>query len=271
MSDTLPPVPDKSQRAQRRVKPVSRKGDKFERLRSLDCFKEIHDMICTGWPLSEVAKFIQKNRKEYTDIEEISLVWILNAYRKSLPPTDLVAPTMGPTFEKAAQKVRDGLDVLAEMEKLYGIQMKRIEIDHAIELKVKKLFPTMTQEVKAARELLESYQRIKQDLGLDERHLGTLTVSTDEVATRYGKPGVRKALENPQSRRKLLSLAERFVRIQDAREKMDEKAEEEGAVVEARTEDPMSAEDMDEGLLVDDEQDDAMFDLASDPDGDDEE
>lgn len=235
MSDTLPPVPDKATRAQRRVKPVSRKLDKFERLRSLRCFEDVNEMITTGWPLSEIAKHIQKTKHEYTDIEELSLIYILQAYRRSLPPTSLVARRLPHAFQKASQEVRDGLDVLAEMSKLYEIQMKRVEIDFTLEKAAKKLIPSMTQEIKEARSILEGIQKMKLDLGLDERHLGTLSIdsgASDEIVTRYGKSSVRRVLEDPSASRKVLSLAERFVQISQAREDCElEDDEEEGALL----------------------------------------
>lgn len=229
MSDTLPPVPDKAARAQRRVKPVSRTLDKFERLRSLRCFEDVNEMITTGWPLAEIAKYVQKTKHEYTDVEELSLIYILQSYRRSLPPTTLMSRRLPHVFQKASQEVRDGLDVLAEMSKLYEIQMKRVEIDFTLEKAAKKLIPSMTQEVKEARSLLEGIQKMKMDLGLDERHLGTLQLDTgasDEVVTRYGKASVRRVLDDPQASRKVLSLAERFVQISQAREDYEEEEDE---------------------------------------------
>jgi len=228
MSDTLPPVPDKSARVQRRVKPVSRVHDKFERLRSLRCFADVNEMLTTGWPLAEVAKYIQKTKHESTDIEELTLIYLLQAYRRSLPPTTLVARRLPHAFQKASQEVRDGLDVLAEMSKLYVIQMKRVEIDHSLEKKAGKLIPSVNQEIREARALLESLQKLKMDLGLDERHLGTIqldTGATGEIVTRYGKSSVRRVLEDPQASRKVLSLAERFVQISQERAEMGEPIE----------------------------------------------
>jgi hypothetical protein len=246
------------------VKPVSRKQDKFERIHSLKCFTDVQEMITTGWPLAEIAKYVQKTKHESTDIEELSLIYILQAYRRSLPATTLVAKPLPHAFRKAVQRVEDGLDVMAEMEKLYSIQMKRIEIDHDLEQKAKKLIPSMTQEVREARSILESVQKMKHDLGLDPRHLGTLQIeggASEEVQTRYGKASVRRVLEDPQASRKVLSLAERFVQISQAREEL---SNESGEV----------EEDDDIGLMLDDdvEGDDAPeFDLATDPDGEDDE
>lgn len=254
LPDTLPPVPDKVARAQRRVKPVSRKGDKFERIRSLKCYDDVHDMITTGWPLAEIAKYIQGTKKEYKDVEELSLIYILQAYRRSLPASTLVK-RLPRAFEKASQEVRDGLDVLAELSKLFEIQMERVGIDHALEKAAKKLIPSMTQEVREARSILTDIQKMKMDLGLDERHLGTLQLdsgASEEVQTRYGKSSVRRVLEDPTSSRKVLSLVERFVQVSSTREDLD----------------AMPEEDEEEALLLDDTEE-AEFEMTAPAPGED--
>lgn len=47
------------------------------------------------------------------------------------------------------------LDVLAEARRTYLIQAKRIEMDHEIEKKMGKTLPTLTQDMRTARELLD--------------------------------------------------------------------------------------------------------------------
>jgi len=219
MSD-LPPVSDKA--GKRRVRPVSRVADKFEKLRSLSCFTEVHEMLITGWPLAEVAKFIQKQHGEYTDIEEIALIFVLQQYRKSLPPAALLSQTLVPTFAKAAESVRQGLNVLDELTALYQIQMKRIGIDHENEKHIKKLIPTMTQEIREARSILESMQKLKLDLGLDERHLGTIQLAgVADVSARYGKPSVAKVLADPNATRRLVDLADKLLQVSATRSALE--------------------------------------------------
>lgn len=174
-----------------------------------------------GWPLPEVAKVIQQVKHELLDMQELSVVYALQEYRKALPATALVAHTMPPTIAKAAQQVREGLNVLDELTGLYDIQMARIRIDHEHEKKHNKLMASMTKEIGEARDILESIQKVKMDLGLDERHLGTLSIEANGVIEgRYGKDSVRRVLESPASRQKLLGLMERYTSIVNERDKM---------------------------------------------------
>lgn len=181
-------------------------------------------MVISGWPLIEVSQYIQKQRGEYTDVTEQTLSWTLQRYRSDLPPGELVARALPKSFSKAAERVRKGLDELAEFERLYEIQMKRIGIDFETEKKINKLFPTMTNEIRAAKDILVEMAKLKMDLGLDERHIGKLEVETgvpEEIVARYGRPSVAKVLGNPESRRKLLSLVEKFTQVQQARESIE--------------------------------------------------
>lgn len=179
-------------------------------------------MVCQGWPLTEVAKHIQGIRHEYDDVDELSLVFILQQYRRGLPPADLAARTLPVLFQQAAAKVKDTLDVMDELARLYHIQMKRIKLDHATEVRVGKLFPTMTQEIREARGILEAIQKARLDAGLDERHLGVLQLEAGaaDSAARYGKASVQRVLEDPASAQRILSLAERFVQISEKRSEL---------------------------------------------------
>jgi hypothetical protein len=234
-----------------RVKPVSRAPDKHKRIKSLECFTEVHEMVITGWALGDIAKHIQQLKGESDDITEDALIFSLGEYRKDLPPGVLVQKTLPAVFTQAVTQLNDGLDALEEMEKLYRIQMKRVNIDHAMEVQIGKLLPNMTAEIRMARDILESYAEMEMDLGLVERRLGRVDVGAEELsqaAAHYGKESVKNVLDSPQSRRKLLGLVERFMVVQQERERLkrDEDAfaaaEDEAAGLPAETEVPSSVE-----------------------------
>lgn len=196
-------------------------------------------MLVSGWPISEVAQYVQKQRGEYTDVTEQTLIWTLTMYRKDLPPGEILAKSMGSTFKKVAERVRKGLDELTEMEKLYELQMLRIDIDFKNEKKINKLMPTMTKEISTAREILAAMAQLKMDLGVDERHLGKLDIDAkipEETVAKYGRASVGKVLNNPESRRKLLSLVEKFTQIQTLRDDLPGSEGEEGSPEEGSAE-----------------------------------
>jgi hypothetical protein len=198
-----------------RVKSVSRDA-KFAKVKRLRCYEEVYSMILDGFPMSEVARVIQEDRKEYTDITRGSLITVLNDFRASIPKTELISRRMPKVMIDAKERVAEGLDELKEMEKLFLLQMDRIGIDAATEKKIRKLMPSMTQEIRTAREILANYADLKMDLGLATRHMGKLQVDGNfvaGVAGRYGSEAVEKVLADPESRRKVLGAAQRLLQL----------------------------------------------------------
>ena len=66
------------------------------------------------------------------------------------------------------------------------------------------------------RECLQTLADVKMDLGLSKRHLGELNVDATllaDVVGRYGSPAVAKVLQNPQSRQKVMGVAEKFLAL----------------------------------------------------------
>lgn len=210
------------------MKPVSRPND-FKPLRSLKCFKELHErLVVKGMPLKTTARWVQEERNELTSLTFDAVVKMLHEYRHSIPPAQRAKP-LNIVFERAADEVLEGLDELKEMDRLYKIQMQRIEIDFQTEKNIKKLLPTMSQEIRTAREILASSAQLKMDLGINDRHLGKVDVETTllaDVAEKYAdSPAVGKVLEDGDSRRKVLGLAERLLAIADRAERHPEVAD----------------------------------------------
>lgn len=188
---------------------------RFAKLKALSCFQEVHKRLAGGSTLASVAKFVQHDRGEYTSVSEASLMAVLSEYRSSLAPSEKL-PSNSPPMQKAAKRLESGLDELAELERLYAIQMERLYIDFGTEKKIGKLIPTMTQEVRVAREILDNYAKLKMDLGLTEKHLGKAEVEVNvaaELTAKYGGSVVQKVIDNPASGRKVLAIAERFLAL----------------------------------------------------------
>lgn len=216
---------------QPRIRPVSR-DVKFQRIRSLRNFKEVHQRLVDGWSADRVATFIQQECKEYLDVQHESLRVMLGEYRQTIPAHERAAKVL-PSQAAAAEKVAESLDELQELERLYRAQMDRINIDLQNEKTIKKLMPSMTQEMRAAREILSDIAKLKMDLGISKRHLGTVGVDanvTATVTTTNMSPAVAKVANSAQSRRKLLGIAERILSLQDGTLKVAD--EEEAELVE---------------------------------------
>lgn len=207
------PPPNPSKKRKLGIKPASRVGGQT-RIRELKCYQEVYDRIVQGWSIAEVVKFIHEVKKEATDVSVSALTASLTEFRRKLPPGVMTSQRVTPVFMKAKQQVEQGLDELSELAKLYILQMGRIDIDLKLEKKMGKLMPTLTNEVRMAKEILTAIADLKMDLGLSKRHIGEMKVETQvlaDIAVRYQQPEVREVMANPQARKKLLNLAERLL------------------------------------------------------------
>lgn len=203
------------------MKPKSR-ADHFERLRSLKCYDEVYKRICAGWPATQLARFIQEERNEYTQASQKQLERLLREFRQKIPPGDLVAKRFPEVFEDAKDKIEQGLDEIAELEELYRIQMHRVGIDLVTETKINKLLPSMTSEIKEARQILESLAELKMDLGIHQRAANKVDVNVEgEVSARLETDltqypdSVQGVLDDAEKRRRLHGLVGRFLQLED--------------------------------------------------------
>jgi hypothetical protein len=207
------------------VTPTHGRPNRFKKLRHLQCYQEVYDRLTAGWGLTELARFIQEERGEYKEIPHKGLVEVLKAFRKEIPAGDLVAKRFPEEFQAAKETFISGINEVRELEELYRIQMHRITTDFTTEKNIGKLLPSMTSEMKEARQLLESLAKLKMDLGLMDRVAqkhshdvsveveATMTATTDGLADQFGSPAVKKVLSDPESRRKVQGVVERFLRL----------------------------------------------------------
>jgi|WetSurMetagenome_2_1015567.scaffolds.fasta_scaffold11994_6 hypothetical protein len=200
---------------------------RFPKIRALRCFQEVYDRLCAGWSMPELARFIQEERQEYLDVTRSGLAQQLADFRKTVPAGHLVQKRFPEVFDKAKARVEAGLNELEELEELYRVQKARIDIDYNTEKSIKKLMPSMTGEIREARQLLESMATLKMDMGIITRAQKTgpgVNVSVEveaklheEVSAQFGSPEVKAVLESPESRRRVMGVVERFMKLPAAK------------------------------------------------------
>jgi DNA-binding transcriptional MerR regulator len=213
--------------------------DEFARLKQLKCFDEVHHKVTTGWPIHQIARYIQEEAQELTDVSLSTIGRLLTNYRKKDGAAGMLQKTLPEAYNEAVSRVSKGLDELEELEKLYRLQISRIKIDHKLETDSKKLLPSLNREIKTAAAMLGSMAQIKMDLGLNKRHLGQLDVEGSvhtEVQLRYGSDTVNKVLNDPESRQRLLAVVKRSAQIADYNEEEEfDVVNQEGEAVDLNT------------------------------------
>ena len=171
---------------------------------------KMDEKIQHGFSLTEVARWLQEEQEQCTDLSRDSLVTTLFRYREDMKPMDVIKKVMPMVVQEAVKTLEKSIDELDELQKLYSLQRERIEIGFQFEKSSRVLNKNMTQEIAQASSLLMRRHEIKMDLGMDGgRNLGTMTLRPELGATVSGKYDVDivQAANDPVSRGKALAVA----------------------------------------------------------------
>jgi len=199
------------------IRPVSRAPSRAAAsLQECRCFDEVNRRLRIGWSSPQLANFIQDEEQELTHLSNGYVRKMIDDYRKSIPPAELLLTTQSTAVAtNAAQKYQNGLEELEKLDKLWELQMSRIEIDVATEKKINKLFPSTGREIFYAMKIVNQTSQLKMDLGIAKRQLGEVQVSGTaavQIGGRYTED-VGKVMADPDSRRKVLGMVEALMTL----------------------------------------------------------
>lgn len=192
---------------------TGRKAVKHERLRSLPCIEEIEDRLAAGYPLPEVAKWLQEEKCECTDMSRKSLTTTLWRFKQDMPPLEIATP-IPETAIKAREAVLEGIDELDELEALYRIQKGRVSRYANLEKAAPMPWASLNKDIMLAATILVRRHEIKMDLGMSGgRNLGTLSIRPElQAKVDQYDDNIKSAVQSAESRSKVLSLAKALVR-----------------------------------------------------------
>ena len=203
-----------------RERPKAKKTrERFAKVKSLECLEPLNEKIKSGYPIPEIARWVQEDMMEYTDVSRDSLVTILSRYRNAMPPAQLVAPIPGVAV-KAEARVMKGLDELDELEELYAVQKGRIRRYAALESQAPMPWNAVNKDIMLAATILVRRHEIKMDLGVGGgRNLGTLGIRPELQANvdKYGDD-VKSAAKSAESKSRVLALAKSLVKVNEGAE-----------------------------------------------------
>lgn len=218
---------------------------KFERVRGLKCHGEVKEMLCNGFPPDSIARYIQEDCKEYTDITRYSLKRALIGYKNSLPEGDVIECVLPLSFGKIHEKFTSKMQELERLEGLLNALLHRFNVADVDERLTGVENPELLKNAKEIRETLRLMHTIKMDLGLvGSRDIGTITVSADRkefIQNKYGEKAA-EAFDNPVSRGRVLAALAAIRKVGGLRDKegnrvnvsdMMEISEEEKDVIDA--------------------------------------
>jgi hypothetical protein len=188
----------------------------YARIRSLKCFVDVEEMLVSGYAAHRVADFIQKERGELTDIGRDYLAGQLTEFRNTeLKPVQILSAHMTKVVEKAKGEFEDRLDDLRRLDKIYHLQMNRVDIGHELEKRLKILNKSLSGEIMNVASIIGQMHGIKMALGMHKETSSQGTIAmryeiVDGARRRFGDD-VADALMKPESRNRVLGVLAQFV------------------------------------------------------------
>ncbi len=176
----------------------------FKKLKGLDCFDEVDAKIKAGVSPDEVARWLQEDLLQMTEIQRESLRRQLYRYKAELPASELIKGREEPLFiRKAIEKMNRGINELDELEKLYLYQLKRISKNAETEDKLSIMLKGTSKEIQLATDMLEKMIELKMELGLVNRQPQKTQV--EGLIGHMPLPNMPEQLENDQDADKTMT------------------------------------------------------------------
>lgn len=193
---------------------------KFMRLKALDCFEEVLQMMRYGYTRKRIAQYIQEEQGEYDDVTQDSLIRMLNRFTKeefhryeqsvdkTLPPQEkLPAETEEQALER--KEKAEKINVIDEYSSLYRLQKDRI--DRAVKRERKSqglLMKEIGKEIRIAAEILNDLGQYQQDVGILPRQAQKIDVNVGpkRPPTESDSSAAEKIADNPSRRGRILEF-----------------------------------------------------------------
>jgi len=162
----------------------------------------------SGEGSESVATWLQEERGECTDMTLASLAVTLRKLRSEVPRIEALADQKDEEIVEARRRLREGVDVLAEMQELFLLQKKRILHGRKMEETINFINRSVGQEIITAKVLLQAVHAIRMDLADGKGGVGR-TDNIEGAARKYGE-NVASALRDPEKRGRIVELARYF-------------------------------------------------------------
>lgn len=199
------------------------------RIRNLNCFETVREMILSGTPIIEVAKQIH-SLGEAKSLTLESLRLYLDHFKATLPAWIMAMRQQPKQFLEIKRKADSTVDVLQELNRLYLWTKERLEIGMSQERRFQLLTNGMDKNFAIASRLLDQISEVKERLGVteDQTNAAMPKKLTDQVDWNriYARESVQKVMSNPEQRSRVVQVAERLFDMYSSKlspEQMDKK------------------------------------------------
>jgi hypothetical protein len=196
--------------------------NKVDKIKSLDCFSVIHDLIINGMSALQVARQIQMHG-EMQDFTEDNVRLYVDHYRATIPKALIMVRKDKKNLVVLQKKVSDVVDAILEINELYKLQKKRIQAQIKREETLGFLMSQTVKEFVEAEHLLQTLFNMRKESGLAkdlvDQAKDVTPLSQDqfldslELDKTYNREGLTDLIKNPASRMRILQSVEKFVTL----------------------------------------------------------
>ena len=196
------------------TKPSNKAGKKvaahkYERIYALgpDRVSQMDAMLFKGTPAKDVARFIQNEWKEYTDVKLGTLAQQINRYNKEVNVAQMAVATGTDVSDKKGmvshvKKVEAKFDTLQTLRNLVDQQSRRLNKIALKEQTLPTVLDTVRKEITLYAKLLDQLATLEMDLGILQRIPRKIA---GNIFLQHGEGGpddlaIKKALEDANKR-----------------------------------------------------------------------
>lgn len=202
---------------------VHTQEEKKTKLEKMQCWAKAKNMLESGIPVKEVARYIQEDAKEYTDATRATLASVLYKW-VSDRANDFIRDQAPVAHMGMFNKVQD-LDTQNLFNLALAIHMDRIMLDYTTEKRIKKSISGNTTALRVLTEMLKAksmtehkeFERLREFTkgggstegnGVDIDNMAKLKAG---YAAKFGD-SIADIIFNPDSRRRIINALEKVKR-----------------------------------------------------------
>ncbi len=188
---------------------------KVRAIKELPIFAEVHDMILNGYPDAEVVRAIH-GASLHLDEEFSTIQGWVSHYRATVPKALILVRKMPKAAIEAHRRVQESLDMIAEADKLYRMQLRRAEKAIKREDSIDYIIPGGEKEILAASTLLDKCAKMRKEIGLTDKQMADAMNPSNQLERFdldrvYSREGINEKLRDPVARLKILNAVEKMV------------------------------------------------------------
>lgn len=184
---------------------------RVNRIRRLNCFELVREMILSGHATIEVARKVHELGEFKTKKLE-TVRSDLEHYKATIPSWEFAARQKPKQYLEMKHKIEEQINITQELCELYQMMKKRIAIGMATDAKFGFVQANLERNFVVAAALLAQIQTMRDRVGFGDMK-GLLPQSTaDSIDWQrvYGRKSVTNVMKDPDARARVVGVAERL-------------------------------------------------------------